>query len=84
MKNNDNMTQRPVWLFSMDSDQFWAAPSTTGGLKAYYQQYGSRCRMWIPPDIAVPVVRHYPGRKSMGYFGAVRLRDGRFVYRPRK
>lgn len=35
-------TQRPVWLFSMDSDQFWAAPSTTGGLKAYYKQYGQR------------------------------------------
>jgi Radical SAM superfamily len=36
------MTKRPVWLFSMDSDQFWAAPSTTGGLKAYYKQYGKR------------------------------------------
>lgn len=35
-------TQRPVWLFSMDSDQFWAAPSTTGGLKAYYKEYGQR------------------------------------------
>jgi len=37
--------------------------------------------MWVPPDIKDPVVRHYPGRKSVGYFGAVRLRDGRFVYR---
>jgi hypothetical protein len=33
----------PVLLFSMDSDQFWAAPTTTGGLKAYYQTYGSHC-----------------------------------------
>ena len=32
--------KRPVWLFSMDSDQFYAAPTTTAGLKAYYQQYG--------------------------------------------
>ena len=32
--------QRPVWLFSMDSEQFRAAPTTTGGLKAYYQRYG--------------------------------------------
>ena len=24
----------------MDSDQFWAAPTTTGGLKAYYKHYG--------------------------------------------
>ncbi|WP_159931257.1 radical SAM protein [Oceanicoccus sp. KOV_DT_Chl] len=26
----------------MDSDQFWAAPATTGGLKSYYRQYGQR------------------------------------------
>ena len=34
------MMQRPVWLLSMDSDQFPAAPMTTGGLKAYYQKFG--------------------------------------------
>ena len=34
--------KRPVWLFSMDSEQFSAAPMTTGGLKAYYQRYGQR------------------------------------------
>lgn len=33
---------RPVWLFSMDSEQFYAAPTTTGGLKAYYQRYGQK------------------------------------------
>lgn len=33
---------RPVCLFSMDSDGFWAVPTTTGGLKAYYQHYGER------------------------------------------
>jgi transposase len=47
----------------------------------HFQQYGSRCRMWIAPDVVDPVVRHFPGRKSVGYFGAVRLRDGRFVFR---
>ena len=31
---------RPVWLFSMDSDHFHAAPTTTGALKAYYLHYG--------------------------------------------
>ncbi len=31
--------RRPVWLFSLDSDQFYAAPTTTGGLKAYYQRW---------------------------------------------
>lgn len=33
---------RPVWLLSLDSDTFPAAPMTTGGLKAYYQHYGLR------------------------------------------
>jgi transposase len=47
--------------------------------EVHFQQYGSRCRMWIPPEIKDPVLRHFPGRKSVGYFGAVRLRDGLFV-----
>lgn len=41
---------------------------------------GSRCKMWIPPEEKDPVVRHHPSRKAVGYFGAVRLRDGKFVY----
>lgn len=49
--------------------------------EVHFQQYGSRCRMWVPPEIRDPVLRHFPGRKSVGYFGAVRLRDGQFVYR---
>jgi hypothetical protein len=32
--------QRPIWLLSLDSDTFPAAPMTTGGLKAYYQAFG--------------------------------------------
>lgn len=32
--------------------------------------------MWIPWENDDPVLWHYPGRKSVGYFGAVRLRDG--------
>jgi transposase len=46
-----------------------------------FQQHGSRCRMWIPPEVREPVLLHYPTRKGVGYWGAVRLRDGRFVYR---
>jgi len=49
--------------------------------EVHFQQYGSRCRMWVPPDLTDPVLKHYPGRQSVGYFGAVRLYDGRFVYR---
>lgn len=37
--------------------------------------------MWVPPEVRDPVLWHYPTRRSVGYFGAVRLRDGRFVYR---
>jgi hypothetical protein len=35
--------------------------------------------MWVPPELKDPVVLHHPTRKSVGYFGAVRLRDGKFV-----
>jgi transposase len=49
--------------------------------EARFEQYGSACRMWIPPEIKDPVLLHHPTRKSVGYFGAVRLRDGKFVYR---
>lgn len=48
--------------------------------EVHFQQYGSRCRMWIPPETKYPVLYHHPTRKSIGYFGAVRLRDGKFVY----
>jgi transposase len=49
--------------------------------EVHFQQHGSRCRMWIPPDTADPVLLHHPTRRSVGYFGAVRLRDGKMVYR---
>lgn len=34
--------KRPVWLFSLDSEQFNAPPTTTGALVACYKKYGSR------------------------------------------
>ena len=49
--------------------------------EVHFQQHGSRCRMWVPPECRDPVLRHAPTRKSVGYWGAVRLRDGLFVYR---
>lgn len=48
--------------------------------EVHFQQHGSRCRMWIPPETKDPVLLHAPTRRSVGYFGAVRLRDGRFYY----
>ncbi|MGH8657739.1 MAG: hypothetical protein ACREV4_04440, partial [Gammaproteobacteria bacterium] len=49
--------------------------------EVHFQQYGSRCQMWVPPEVTDPVLLHYPTRESVGYFGAVRLRDGKFVFR---
>jgi transposase len=46
-----------------------------------FQQHGSRCRMWVPPEIKDPVLLHHPTHRSIGYFGAVRLRDKKFVFR---
>ena len=37
--------------------------------------------MWVPPEDKDPVLLHHPTRKSVGYFGAVRLRDGKLVFR---
>jgi transposase len=37
--------------------------------------------MWIPPEVKEPVLMHHPTRASIGYYGAVRLRDGKFVYK---
>jgi transposase len=48
--------------------------------EVHFQQYGSRCQMWVPPEVKEPVLLHHPTRRSVGYFGAVRIRDGKFVY----
>ncbi|MBM4267504.1 MAG: radical SAM protein [Deltaproteobacteria bacterium] len=34
------MTRRPVWLLSMDSEQFCAPPLTTGALLAHFRAFG--------------------------------------------
>ena len=49
--------------------------------EVHFQQHGSRCRMWVPPETRDPVLLHHPTRHSVGYFGAVRLRDGSFHFR---
>jgi transposase len=47
--------------------------------ECHFQQHGSRCTMWIPPEDVDPVVLHAPTRKSVSVFGAVCVADGRFV-----
>jgi transposase len=49
--------------------------------EVHFQQHGSRCQMWVPPETKDPVLLHHPGRQSVGYFAAVRIRDGKFFYR---
>jgi len=47
--------------------------------EVHFQQHGSRCSMWVPPECKDPILLHAPTRKSISYFGAVRLRDGKLV-----
>jgi transposase len=35
--------------------------------------------MWVPPEDKDPILRHAPTRKTVALFGAVQLRQGRFV-----
>ncbi len=49
--------------------------------EVHFQQQGSRCRMWVPPETKDPILYHHPTRKSVGYFAAVRLRDGQLLVR---
>ena len=48
--------------------------------EVHFQQYGSRCRMWVAPEIKEPILMHAPVRNKVGYFGAVRLGDGKFIH----
>ena len=45
--------------------------------ECHFQQHGSRCTMWIPPEDIDPIVLHAPTRKHVAAFGAVCPADGR-------
>lgn len=60
---------RPVWLFSQDSEGFSAAPTTTGGLKAYYQGYGRKAS-----STAIELV-HFISAESIPHWKQVWTRD---------
>ncbi len=49
--------QRPVWLLSMDSEQFNAPPTTTAALTAYFRKYGASAA-----DTAIELVHFQCGR----------------------
>jgi transposase len=50
--------------------------------EVHFQQHGSRGRLWVAPEVADPVCLHAPTRKSIRFFGAVRLKDGKLVMSP--
>ena len=49
--------------------------------EVHFQQHGSRGLMWVPPEVRDPVLYHAGTHRSVGYWGAVRLRDGKLIYR---
>jgi transposase len=46
------------------------------GDECHFQQHGSRCAMWVPPEETDPILLHEPTRRSVALFGAVNLRGG--------
>lgn len=47
--------------------------------ECHFQQHGSRCIMWVPPEDKDPILHHAPTRKSMSVFGGVRIDTGRLL-----
>jgi transposase len=47
--------------------------------ECHFQQQGSRCTMWVPPEDHDPVILHAPTRKSIAVFGAVCAENGKLV-----
>lgn len=47
--------------------------------ECHFQQHGSRCRMWFPPEDKDPILLHAPTRKSMSLFGVVNASTGRMT-----
>ncbi|MBN1654729.1 MAG: B12-binding domain-containing radical SAM protein [Deltaproteobacteria bacterium] len=69
--------QRPVWLFSLDSERFEAVPMTTGGLAAYFAKYGSTAER-----TSIELVHFFQSEDIAEWFEA--SWNARFVYTARK
>jgi len=48
--------------------------------ECHFQQHGSRCVMWIPPEEKDPIVLQEPTRFHISVFGAVNVGTGRLVH----
>ena len=53
--------------------EFWSLD------ECHFQQHGSRCMMWVPPEDSDPIVLHEPTRKHISVFGAVCIQKGNLV-----
>ncbi len=49
--------------------------------ECHFQQHGTRCVMWVPPEETDPILLHAPTRKTVALFGAVQPESGRLVAR---
>ena len=47
--------------------------------ECHFQQHGTRCRMWVPPEVKDPILLHAPTRKSISLFGSVTATTGQLV-----
>lgn len=47
--------------------------------ECHFQQHGTRCRMWIPPEDKDPILKHAPTKKSISLFGAVCAQTGQLI-----
>jgi len=52
--------------------------------EVHFQQHGSRCRMWVPPETKDPVLRHHPTRHSVGILPPYDFAMGAFVFAGRR
>lgn len=47
--------------------------------ECHFQQHGSRCRMWVPPEEKDPILLHAPTKKSISLFGSVTASTGEMM-----
>ena len=59
IRNASGGTKKLQALMADPAVELWALDG------AHFHQHGSRCRMWIPPEIHDPVCLHHPTRERL-------------------
>ncbi len=66
-----NKNLKKLWSLVNDSEiELWSLD------ECHFQQHGSRCRMWVPPEDIDPIILQEPTRKNISVFGSVSLDNG--------